>query len=215
MSNIKIQLAGGVRRPRPKKHYKEQETRVRPTKALPVAKISVNNTLAPVKKKALKISKTDVANLRSIIGDNVDNIQQLLEQGQFEAATNDMHKVLLQTLVDVLPYAEVAVRESEGKKGIYQINSLTSMILETLNSARAQSDRGQLAQHLIERVVQPVFKQMAESIVREFMTLESDLQNSPKSKTSEIVRDTRTRLADSFQQNYHSLTQSIMTNMAG
>lgn len=162
-----------------------------------------------------KIGKTDLENMRSIIGDKVEHIQQLLGDGNFESATNSMHTVLLQTLVDIIPYAENAIRESKGQKGVYQINSLASMILETLNSARAQSDRGQLASVIVERAVQPAFKLLAEALVREFMALSADLSTANKAEHDGILRDTRGRLAEAVQKSYHNISDSIIKQMAG
>src|SRR6185503_14542040 len=131
----------------------EQAARSKPSpakgRALTVSKPAQAPAL-PENPRKPKISKTDLANVESIVGDKVEVIQNLLEQGNFESATNAMHKVLLQTLVDVLPFAENAIRKTEGAKGVYQINSLVSMILETLSSARSQADRGALAEHILE-----------------------------------------------------------------
>lgn len=162
-----------------------------------------------------KISKTDLANLDSIVGDKVEVIQDMLEQGNFESATNAMHKVLLQTLVDVLPFAEQAIRKTEGAKGVYQINSLVSMILETLSSARSQADRGALAEHILERTVKPVFKGIAEALVREFMALSADLSTARPNDVESIVRETRNRLATSVQSSYETLRSELVASMSG
>ena len=69
------------------------------------------------------ISKLKTKGMRSIIGDSAEEIQQLLEVNANESAVSLMQKRLLQTLVDVLPYAEHAVRHSKGIRGVYQLNS--------------------------------------------------------------------------------------------
>lgn len=215
---------------RAKKRSSQADAKTRPTKTplkkapakaveLPKARKTPNppasNELVVATPTRPKISKTDLDSVRSIIGDKVEHIQQLLSEGNFESATNSMHTVLLQTLVDIIPYAENAIRDSKGQKGVYQINSLASMILETLNSARAQSDRGQLAQHIVTRAVQPAYKLLAESLVREFMTLSADLSTAPKSDMDKILRDTRSRLAETIQRSYQSVSESILKQMAG
>lgn len=162
------------------------------------------------------ISLTDDETLsNSIVGQNVEAIQKLLEEGNFESATNTVHKAILQTLTDLIPFAEQAVRDSGGKHGVYQINSMMSMILETLNSARAQSDRGQLAQHLIERVIQPAFKTMAEALVREFMVLDADLATAHQTKVADVTREARNRLAGSVQSVYTTISADISKFMSG
>jgi len=162
------------------------------------------------------ISLTDDETLsNSIVGKNVETIQKLLEDGNFESATNTVHKAILQTLTDLIPFAEQAVRDSGGRHGVYQINSMMSMILETLNSARAQSDRGQLAQHLVERVIQPAFKTLAEALVREFMTLDVDLSTAPQDKVSDLTRETRNRLASSVQSVYTTISTDLVKFMSG
>lgn len=178
-----------------------------------VAKIAHNLDLA---RERAGISLTDDETLsNSIVGQNVEAIQALLEEGNFESATNTVHKAILQTLTDLIPFAEQAVRDSGGRHGVYQINSMMSMILETLNSARAQSDRGQLAQHMIERVVQPAFKTLAEALVREFMTLDADLSTAKPDKTQDMARDTRNRLAQSVQGVYKTMTEELLKFMSG
>lgn len=162
------------------------------------------------------ISLTDDETLsNSIVGQNVEAIQKLLEEGNFESATNTVHKAILQTLTDLIPFAEQAVRDSGGRHGVYQINSMMSMILETLNSARAQSDRGQLAQHLIERVIQPAFKTMAEALVREFMVLDADLSTAHQTKVADVTREARNRLAGSVQSVYTTISADISKFMSG
>lgn len=178
-----------------------------------VAKIAHNLDLA---RERAGISLTDDETLsNSIVGQNVEAIQALLEEGNFESATNTVHKAILQTLTDLIPFAEQAVRDSGGRHGVYQINSMMSMILETLNSARAQSDRGQLAQHMIERVVQPAFKTLAEALVREFMILDADLSTAKPDKTQDMARDTRNRLAQSVQGVYKTMTEELLKFMSG
>lgn len=178
-----------------------------------VAKIAHNLDLA---RERAGISLTDDDTLaRSIVGQNVEAIQALLEEGNFESATNTVHKAILQTLTDLIPFAEQAVRDSGGRHGVYQINSMMSMILETLNSARAQSDRGQLAQHMVERVVQPAFKTMAEALVREFMILDADLSTAKPDKTQDLAREARNRLATSVQGVYNTMTEELLKFMSG
>lgn len=163
-----------------------------------------------------RITLTDDNTLQgSVVGKNVDEIQKLLEEGNFETATNTVHKALLQMYTDILPFAEQAVRDTGGRHGVYQATSLGSMILETLNSARAQADRGQLGQHLIERVVQPAFKSLAEALVREFMVLDADLSTARPEQTQELARDARNRLAASAQEAYKTISSETIKFMSG
>ena len=48
--------------------------------------------------------------LSSIVGDAAEEIMALLETSDLDSATMLLHKRLLQTLVDTLPYAEHNVR---------------------------------------------------------------------------------------------------------
>lgn len=230
---IKTPMAPSGKNPRkkPNTEFVRPERSAKPVPAPPPAKkrkprpvpestsnvpATVQEHSAPVVKgKAPKISKTDLSNMQSIIGDKVEDIQALLADGKFESATNQMHTVLLQTLVDIIPYAEEAIRNSKGTKGVYQINSLAAMILETLNSARSQSDRGQLAHHLVERVLQPAFKLFAEALVREFMALDADISMAKPDQVQQILRDTRGRLANSLQQTYENMRNDTLKFLGG
>ncbi len=179
-----------------------------------VARIA--NTLQEINQDPNRIGLTDQETLQtSVVGKNVAAIQSLLEEGNFETATNTVHKSLLQTLIDLIPFAEQAVRESRGQRGLYQINSLSSMILETLNSARAQADRGQLAQHLVERVIQPAFKTLAEDLVREFMVLDADLSTARPGQDRELARETRNRIATRVQGMYNTISTELQKFLSG
>lgn len=150
------------------------------------------------------------------MGDQVEEIQALLAQGNLESASSRIHTSLLQMLVDVVPFAEERVRDEKSKTGIYQINALSSMILETLNSARAGQDRGLMCEHLLERIYRPMFRSIAESIVDAFLVMENDLSTAmTDERRRDAVRKQRDRLADTMNGIYADGRDKIQKFLAG
>lgn len=172
------------------------------TKTLPVKKKkrSVAVAEAPARK---RISKLRTKGMRSIVGDAAEDIQQLLEIGENDSATSLMHKKLLQSLVDLLPYAEHNVRASKGTKGVYQVNSLVSSIRELVIDLQSTQDRGALGVNLVESVIRPAFLDIGMTIVQEYQALLNDVKDALEPEDYKRVKqshkDSRQRLAEFIQ----------------
>lgn len=157
-------------------------------------KKKVSTDLVPVKKKKrvddvdLKVSKkTDVAARsisrldaqarNSILGEDAENIQQMLEIGQNEGAMALIQKRLLQSLVDLLPHAENNVRETKGQRGVYQINSLITSVREILSDLQATKDRGAIGASLVEKIVRPAFLDIGMALVQEEQRFATEIRD--------------------------------------
>lgn len=129
-----------------------------------------------------RISKLkNVKKMRSILGDQAESIQQLLEAGNNDSATMMLHKTMLQALIDLVPHAESNVRRSKGARGVYQINSLISSIREILIDIQGVHDKGAIGETLVDRVVRPCFLDLGMVIVQEYATILSDARGSMSS----------------------------------
>lgn len=111
------------------------------------------------------ISKKKIRGLTTMFGQRADIILDLLEDdSQTDGALTLIQRTLLQTMVDVLPVVERAVRTSRGKRGVYQLNQCISQIRELTTDIQSLRDRGQLGAAVVERVLRPAFLDLAVQI---------------------------------------------------
>lgn len=139
----------------------------KPKKKTEVSKLKTSVALAITQDKKKRISKLNTKGMRSILGDSSETVLQLLEVGKNDSAVALIQKRLLQSLVDVLPYAEHGVRESKGAKGIYGLNALITSLRECVIDLQATKDRGALGSALIEKILRPTFLDIGMMLVQE------------------------------------------------
>lgn len=166
-----------------------------------------------------RISKLNTKGMRSIIGDSAETIQQLLESNSNESAMALMQKRLLQALVDTLPYAEHAIRNTKGARGVYQFNSLITSIREVMIDVQSTRDKGALGAELVERVLRPAFLDIGMIIVQEEARLDSDIKDElgvdAARKIKKLRKDSTTRVAQAIQQKYGEAKASAVTFLQG
>ena len=203
--------------PRRKRRVTEVEEPVRRKKrqTTAVAIRGQGTEVVPVRKKISKLR--NVAKLRSIIGDSADDIQGLLEDGDNDSAGALIYKRMLQTLVDVIPYAEANVRKTRGAKGVYQINSLITSIREVLIDVQSMKDKGTLAANMIDRYLRPSYLDIGMSIVSEFSVLEAEARSSMSSEEfkafkASLVR-ARGNIADTIQKEFGKVREDCIQYM--
>ena len=165
------------------------------------------------------ISKLRTKGMRSIIGDSADEIQQLLEVNANESAISLMQKRLLQTLVDVLPYAEHAVRDSKGKHGVYQLNSLITSLREVMIDMQSTRDKGAIGAQMIERVLRPAILDIAMTIVQEEARLDGEIREQIGSEGYNKIKDARKastqRVAQALQDRYKEAKEGAVSFLQG
>lgn len=164
--------------------------------------------IAEVKLK--KISKLSTqAETKSIIGQNAEQIHQLLENKDNEAAIPLIYRKMLQSLVDLLPLAERQVRKTKGARGVYQVNTLISSVRELLVDVQASQDRGMLGQNLVEQVVKPSFGDLAQLIVTEYAAISADAKLNMTDKQYGRFRTellaSRARVAESMTARFRDI----------
>lgn len=174
-------------------------------------------TNLPVVAGRKRISKLNTKGMRSIMGDSAEDIQQLLEAGENDSATTMMHRRMLQSLVDLLPYAEHNVRKSKGQRGVYQVNSLISSVRELILDLQSTQDRGQVGALLIERVIRPSYLDIGMAVVQEYATLLAEaraLLEPDDYKTFKTMHgESRRRLAESIQSQFGKVKEEATTFM--
>lgn len=175
------------------------------------------------KSKALAVSKgvrpTGISRLKkgdknSIIGDSVSIIQELLEDNNNESATTLIQKRLMQTLVDILPYAEDNIRQSGGQKGVYAFNSLITSLRELMIDVQATRDKGAIGDALVEKIVRPAFLDIGMNLVLEDERMLKDIKDEVDvvtyKKIKEIHRESLSRTAKLIQDKYAEAKQQAI-----
>lgn len=179
----------------------------------------------PVRKKISKLKNPK--KMRSIVGESAEEISQLLETGDTDQAVSMMYKRMLQALMDLLPYAEQQVRKTKAAKGVYQVNALISNIRELMVDIQAAQDRGRIAEDLIQRVMQPAFRELATQFIRDYDALDTDLRRVGKvsielqrpitpgdlSEMKDTILKARERLANSMQEQYKFITAGLIQHL--
>jgi hypothetical protein len=178
-------------------------------------KLTKSTALALVEKpEPKKISKLNTKGMRSILGDSAEEIQQLLEINNTDSATTLMQKRMMQTVVDLIPYAEHAVRKSKGARGVYQINSLLTSLRELMLDVQATKDKGSIGDAMVEKVIRPAFLDIGMKLVLEdervLKEIKDDLDPASYKAVRDVHRESLKRLAASIQEQYaHAKTQAI------
>lgn len=156
--------------------------------------------------------------LRSRFGKRADAIIEMLDVGETDGAITTVQRTLLQTLVDVLPITEHAVRASSGRYGVYQFNQTISQIRELLNDIQASRDKGLLGQSIVDRCVRPAFLDVAAQIVLAFTTLNADASSrmSPEDAREyrKQVEAMKRQLADYLMNQYRSVSESVVASLS-
>lgn len=166
-----------------------------------------------------KISKLNTKGMRSILGDSADEIQQLLETNANESAQSLMQKRLLQTLIDILPYAEHTVRKTKGARGVYQLNSLITSMREVMIDMQSTRDKGALGAMIVERVIRPAFLDIGMTIVQEEARIDAEIKNelglSAYKKIKDARKNSTARIAQAIQEKYGEAKESAVSFLQG
>ncbi len=162
-----------------------------------------------------KISKLKGNALRTMFGERSEKILQLLESDDTDPAMALIYKRLLQSLVDILPMAELAIRASKGTRGIYQFNQLIGSTRELMTDIQSAQDRGMMGTALMESVVKPAFSDMANDIVQEYGMIGADAKLGMTAKEwsrfSVALKESRARLADKITKHYRRVNEETVS----
>lgn len=166
-----------------------------------------------------KISKLNTKGMRSIIGDSAEEIQQLLESNHNDSATTLMQKRMLQTVVDLLPYAEHNVRQTKGARGVYQINSLLTSLRELMIDMQSTRDKGAMGAEMVERVIRPAFLDIGMMLVQEDARLDSEIKDVLGLENFKKIRLARkeslNRVAETIQAKYNEAKGQAINFLQG
>lgn len=162
-----------------------------------------------------KVAKnSSPSELNSIMSANSKEILRLLEAKENDAAIPLIYKAMLQTVVDLIPFAENVVRETKGTKGIYGLNIIISSVRELMVDIQAAQDRGLLGQSLLAQVIKPCFSDIAQEVVREYAAISADakglMEVQDYKRFQGLLTDSRSRLADSMTRSFKEASQGTI-----
>ena len=154
-----------------------------------------------------KLSKLKGKALRTVFGQGAEKILRLLEQDETDPAIALIYKRLLQSVVDVLPLAEMGIRASKGVRGVHGFNMLISSMRELMVDIQQAQDRGLMGQMLVQTVIQPAFTDLAQETVQEFSIIAADakanMTEEEWAKFAPMLRESRSRLANRMTFHYN------------
>lgn len=166
----------------------------------------------PEKKRISKLK--NVSKMRSILGDSAEDIHQLLESNNTDSATTLMQKRMMQTLIDMLPYAEHNIRKSKGARGVYQINSLLTSLRELMIDVQSVKDKGAIGDAMVEKVIRPAFLDIGMQLVLEdervLKEIKDEVNVETYRKVRDIHKDSLKRLAANIQEKYAEAKQQAI-----
>jgi hypothetical protein len=177
------------------------------------------NLPAVIEPKKTRISKLNTKGMRSILGDSAEEIQQLLESNSNDSAITLMQKRMIQTVVDLLPYAEHAVRNSKGARGVYQINSLLTSLRELMIDMQSTKDKGTLGAEMVDRVVRPAFLDIGMVLVQEEARLDGEIRDllgvDAHRKIKAARKESTLRIAQSIQEKFGKAREQAINFLQG
>ncbi|QRE00352.1 hypothetical protein [Burkholderia phage BCSR5] len=152
--------------------------------------------------------------MNSIVGADAEEIQQMLERNEGDNANTLINKRLLQTFIDLIPFAEHNIRKTKGQKGIYQLTSLTQSIQELLTAMQATADRAAMGSSLVMQVVQPAFLEIGTSVIKEFQALEGELRalipDTERRALQRVMSESRVRIGQQLDSRYKDVRDGII-----
>jgi len=151
----------------------------------------------------------------SIVGEDAEALQQLLEDGDSDSAITMLNKRLIQTCIDLISEVEAGIRESQGRYGVHSFNGLIQSIRELMIDLQATQDRGAIGVNLVESVIRPAMQEIAMSIMKEYQLLYDDLKSIGISQEQlvsfkKVQIDSRTRIGSSVQDTYERMKQEAI-----
>jgi len=156
--------------------------------------------------------------LVTVFGQRSDVIMDMLEVDDNDRASTVILRTLIQMMVDVLPAVEQGVRESRGKKGVYQLNQTVSQLRELCNDMAAARDRTGTGLRMVDDYIRPTFRDIGVQASQAFFRVEGALRarlskEDADSLISEILTPTMFDLADYMTRKYDELRVEMIRGL--
>jgi hypothetical protein len=197
-------------------HERAKKKKKKTGTALVIPKLKKDQLPARLEKPATqRISKLNPSKLKSILGDSAEQINQLLESDANESAQALLLKRLAQATLDMLPYAEHAIRKTKGARGVYQYNSLITSIRELVIDMQSSRDKGALGDALIEKILRPVFMDVAMILVKEDQIVANAVKSVTTVEASKHIEQAKqaslVRISEFIQKKYEDVKRDTVS----
>lgn len=164
------------------------------------------------------VSNKAVKFLETRFKGKADIVIEQLEAQDTDGAVALLTRSLLQMLVDLMPLAENAVRESRGTRGIHAMNQMVTSIRETLTDLQALRDKGLLGHRIVERTIRPAFMDIGSQIVLGFVDLESRARTSMNQENflayQENLKEVKRSIAQYLEAQYREIQEQVIASLS-
>lgn len=152
------------------------------------------------------ISLLNKAKFESVLLKDVDTIQSMLELNDNDSAISLIYKKLIQSVVDILPILENAVRKSNGDRGVYQYTKTVESLRGLIIDMQSTLDRGSMGEAVIDKILRPIFLDVAMQIVVELKRIEVSSKDYMSTEDFNLfkkdLRDSRDSLAHLMERKF-------------
>jgi hypothetical protein len=152
-------------------------------------------------------------------GKQSHKIIEMLEMEDADGAITLLKKRLLQTTIDLIPLAEQNIRDTDGAKGVYQFSTLVNQAREIMVDIQADYDKMLLAQIIEEKVIRPVFMDIAQELITEhhdFKKRVADMIHPADTQAfSTELKDLATLLARKMTSKFMEVRLGLQTSLKG
>ena len=181
-----------------------------------VPKAKKGKTLEQIKTKKPYVPKPEnVAALKSIFGEDAQQMVDLLESGDDDNALARVNKRLIQSSINLIAQIEKGIHESNGRYGVHGYTGLVQTIRELMIDLQSTKDRGALGHTLAENILRPAFLDMAMSVMTEYATVAADAKDLMDDKTYDkfkiTQKESRDRIAAFLQDQYMKMRDETIS----
>jgi hypothetical protein len=135
----------------------------------------------------VKAKKGSLKTGKSLFATRNKKIQELLEDSNQDGAISLAKKLMLQTVIDIIPLAETVIRESETARGVYGFNALISQARELIADLEASRDQQDLVNKILVNIIQPLLITHTQQMIDIHYRLKKSLADSIKPGTRKRV----------------------------
>jgi hypothetical protein len=161
-----------------------------------------------------RISKIKATKLNSILGDDAETLQQMLESGDNDSAISILNKRLIQTSIDLIAEVETGIRESNGRYGVHSYNGLVQSIRELMIDLQAAQDRGAMGVTLVETVIRPAMLEIAMILMQEYVSVANEIKLlvEPEiyQKFRTVQKESQARTGAAVQEQYRKIQEATI-----
>lgn len=106
-----------------------------------------------------------------------------------DSANQDMLRIMLAMVLELIPVAEAAARKTLKEGNFYALNALVNQAREISNDLRLSKPLEDTAFFIKDRIMEPVFKQLASHMINEMMSIKNEVDTTDVStKQARLIK---------------------------